>query len=126
LYNAVIKYKFDVAFVTNESDIYAAALQERSLYTSLFSTLDERLIEEADKLISYAQSEKLVVFIGAGISAAAGMPMWGQLLGELEIEADITQQEKQFSDQLPFLDRAHFIEERLQLKGRSLQTEISK
>jgi hypothetical protein len=123
---ATIKYGFDVAFVTIESDIYAAALQERATYKDAFIHLNDKLIAEADRLVKYAKKDKLVIFIGAGCSMACGAPNWSGLLDLLETSAQISQQHKEYISQLGLLDRANLIRMRLQKLGKNVQEEVAR
>ena len=51
----------------------------------------EKFIEESKKIIKNASmNNKLVVFIGAGVSANSGIPMWGELIEKIKSKIDIT------------------------------------
>ena len=45
--------------------------------------LDAALREKADDLAARVSRQELVLFLGAGVSQAAGLPTWGGLLGQL-------------------------------------------
>lgn len=72
----------DVALVLND-DRDAAAVQ----HIERPSGLDAELERHADGLAGRAARGELVLFIGAGVSMAAGMPSWAELLDELATEA---------------------------------------
>ena len=50
---------------------------------------------------------------GAGCSVAAGLPLWGKLLDDLAVDAQMTERERKSMEELTFLDRARIIEKRL-------------
>ncbi len=82
----------DVALVTIEDDVYAAAQLERRKLESqglLRFPLSRHLTAHAERLAKLASSGHLVIFMGAGISAGAGLPLWDQLLDELAEEVGL-------------------------------------
>lgn len=54
-----------------------------------------------------------MLFLGAGVSFGAGMPLWGQLLCDLAEKAGMTDNEIKALGQLSFLDQARLLENRL-------------
>lgn len=74
-----------------------------------------KLRSVADELAELSADEQLVPFIGAGISAAAGLPLWGRLLDELAEAARI--EDVDVLHELDLLDQARAIEARI---GRDL------
>lgn len=69
----------DVVLVTWSKQAYAAVQHERrSVFPPRIA--DERLQQEAEALAARARSGHLVLFIGAGVSAGAGLPTWTDLL----------------------------------------------
>lgn len=76
----------DVALVTYGPVMYAAAQSARRAKESSLRPWDELsqpLREAGDALASHAKAGNLVVFLGAGVSVAAGVPAWQQLLQQI-------------------------------------------
>ena len=116
LYEAADKYDFDVALVMIEGSSYSAAQSERLqlLRATPGWTLEPRLEDTAQRLTRVASRGELVLFIGAGVSMAAGLPAWTGLLERLAKEqAKLTDPELESLRGLSLLDQAHVVESRL-------------
>ena len=74
----------DVVLVTWSAKAYAAVQHIRRVecHPSFPEGVDPegRLMERAERLADYARSGNLVLFLGAGVSAGAGLPTWRDLL----------------------------------------------
>ncbi|WP_336031275.1 SIR2 family NAD-dependent protein deacylase [Geodermatophilus sp. FMUSA9-8] len=82
LREAADEHGFDVALVLRgPSDLAAAQRIRRGEDTGW--DLPDTLHTLAEQLGERARRGQLALFIGAGVSAAAGLPTWEQLLGEL-------------------------------------------
>jgi hypothetical protein len=80
---AVDRHSYDVVVTCRRRSDYAA-LQARRLSRSEDRwPLPTRLFRDAGELGRLAQAGKLALFIGAGVSKAAGLPSWKELIGEL-------------------------------------------
>lgn len=99
----------DVALVAWTPEDLAAAQAARSPSWSLSSSAVVQAVELARK----ASQQQLVVFMGAGVSAAAGLPMWGELLDQLAVEARFDPAEREQLATLASIDRAQLISRRL-------------
>jgi hypothetical protein len=75
--------------------------------------LDDDLLRGADELAERARAGELALFLGAGVSAAAGLPLWGELLSQLAADADIPEQDLGGLDALPPQDAASLLNRRL-------------
>lgn len=73
----------DIALVTATDAAYAACQFVRARQTIPTHADLEELEQEAIRLASLARSSKLVLFVGAGVSVGAGLPLWSGLLQEL-------------------------------------------
>ncbi|MGY1669377.1 SIR2 family NAD-dependent protein deacylase [Geodermatophilus sp. SYSU D00710] len=82
LHEAADEHGFDVALVLRGSSDLAAAQRIRRGESTGWD-LPEPLCALAEQLGERARRGQLALFIGAGVSAAAGLPTWEQLLGEL-------------------------------------------
>lgn len=71
----------DIALVSPDPAVYAAAQYARR---KVAPPLPERLEETAEDLARRARSGHLALLLGAGVSAAAGLPAWGSLIESLE------------------------------------------
>lgn len=104
----------DVALVTNERPAFAAAQAERSRNGEAWRALDGRLRASGDAIATIASHGDLVLFVGAGTSAGAGLPLWGELLEALAREdAAMSPHEIDALGRLDPLDRARILERRL-------------
>jgi hypothetical protein len=118
LYEFVGKHPADVALVMKDPAQYAAAQAVRTdlMGDRAWRELDDRLRDHVDVLARRALGGELVLFMGAGVSQAAGLPSWGGLLEKLagrELVAD-----EHFANLGP-LDQARLIKRRLP-PGRDL------
>jgi hypothetical protein len=82
LREAAAEHGFDVALVLRGPSDLAAAQRVRRGEDGGWE-LPEHLRRLAERLGEQARRGQLAVFIGAGVSAAAGLPTWEQLLEEL-------------------------------------------
>ena len=85
IYEALETTDCDVVLVAWGRVAYAAAQQARrnlveSAQPEALFALEEHHLSEAERLASEAKNGNLVVFIGAGVSAQAGLPNWQLLL----------------------------------------------
>ena len=101
----------DVALVLFEGPAWAAVQNARRGDDGAFRDLPAPLLAAADGLAALARSGDLVLFIGAGMSQAAGLPGWRAMLAEL---AELrTPEEDAAFRALGELDRAAIIQRRL-------------
>lgn len=85
IYEALETTDCDVVLVAWGRVAYAAAQQARrdvmgSAQPETLFELENHHLDEAERLASEAKNGNLVVFIGAGVSAQAGLPNWQLLL----------------------------------------------
>jgi hypothetical protein len=107
--------EFDVALVCWDAPNYAAAQAERVRRGSWPNDLTEPLRREAQKLAQRALQGELALFLGAGVSMAAGLPGWSGLLQGLAKQANLSPAENQALARIrSALDQATIVERRLQ------------
>jgi len=111
---------FDIALVTHKDAHFAAAQRQRHRLEqsgdhagAVWDGLDEQLLAPAARLSQAATDGRLALFVGAGVSLGAGLPPWGELLEQLATRAGIVGEELQRLLQLPLLDQAALIEQRV-------------
>ncbi len=105
---------FDVALVCWDAASHAAAQAERVRRAPWPPDLTPELRAEADTLAGYALRGELALFLGAGVSMAAGLPSWAGLLKLLARAADMSPEEQIALDDLrSALDQATVVERRL-------------
>jgi hypothetical protein len=111
----------DVALVCWDAAGYAAAQAERARRASWPTDLTADLRAEADRLAGHALRGELALFLGAGVSMAAGLPGWGKLLDELAGRAGMSADERRaLADLGSVLDQATVVERRLRDHGVGL------
>lgn len=116
LYAHVEAADVDVALVMIEGAAYSAVQSVRREHWShaAFAELEPRLVVEAERLADRAMNGGLVLFLGAGVGAGAGLPLWANLLEELARDAArIPDAALEHLRRLSTLDRAQLIEQRL-------------
>ncbi len=82
-------YRIDFALVTPDRALHGAIQHFRRANPGLHSGLGAEELSVAAQLGALAQQQHLALFIGAGVSMAAGLPSWNGLLEELSRRADI-------------------------------------
>ena len=104
----------DVALVTHmDWGMFSAAQKQRADLGMGWPDLDSELEASLHRLVGFAQSGELVLFVGAGASAGAGLPVWKDFLGLLASELAFSEVERAELDELSLLDQAEVIAGRL-------------
>lgn len=91
--DAVAASGIDLVLVLANAGAYSAAQRLRSADPSRSrwaAVLEPTEVALAEKLAAHARAGKLVTFLGAGLSQAAGLPGWTDLLARLGASAGIT------------------------------------
>jgi hypothetical protein len=105
LREAADEHGFDVALVLRGPSDLAAAQRVRRAEGGRWD-LPEHLTELAGQLGEKARRGQLAVFFGAGVSAAAGLPTWEQLVGELAERSGLDEDLREGLSRLPPQDSA--------------------
>ena len=87
LHDAVARLDLDVVVVTPESSVYGAAQHVRGRLTPW--QFDAAYLREAERLGRLARDGELALFLGAGVSVAAGLPSWEEMLRRLAERAGL-------------------------------------
>ncbi len=113
--------EFDVALVCFDAASHAAAQAERVRRADWPTDLTNSLKAEGDRLANHALRGELALFLGAGVSMAAGLPSWGGLLDELAERAGMSPGERVALGELRnALDQATVVERRLKERGEKI------
>ncbi len=127
------KHDVDIVLVTFGEKPYAAAQRVRREVAgdaNLAKTwrfgkhASENLLHEGKRLADAAIDSQLVLFIGAGVSAGAGVPMWQALLSDLAKDAEMPAELIKLLADRDARDQATVIERRLRIRGSTLRDEI--
>ena len=118
----------DIVLVTNDQPMFIAAQHARRRHlrgrhpeeSTGWPDLPPALAAEATRLAAHAVDERLVVFIGAGVSRASGLPNWTELLERIATEASVGPHEVAALNKLHELDRARIVQHRLGLQERKI------
>ncbi len=118
MYSAVERHDVDCVLVTYDGPTQAAAQAERRRWLKEsgeqgWPDLTRELVAVGKGLARKANRGRLVLFLGAGISFGAGLPMWGTLLAELAERAGMDEEEREALSKLDVLDQAELIEGRM-------------
>lgn len=104
LQNELRSLPVDVALVTPDRSVYAAtqwASRDREF------GLSKAKSDSADELGARAQRGELALLLGAGVSTASGLPLWGELIARLATQAKTTvAQELSVTDQAEAIQKA--------------------
>jgi hypothetical protein len=125
LYRLAKKYDLDIALVLPHASTFAAAQDARSVLpdeTIWPTELTDKLRKTAEDLARHASQGKLALFLGAGVSNSAGLPLWSGLLDQLATIANIA--DKDWNEvkclKLSVLDQAAIIERSLKSQEKLL------
>ena len=122
LYEAAEKHHVDIVLTCWGRRAYSAAQRQRRRYlersvddcSSAWDLGDDgRLREVGRSLAGYVRAQHMVLFLGAGVSAGVGLPLWGSLIAEIADETDLTGDEKKRLAKLDFRDQAAILQRRL-------------
>jgi hypothetical protein len=126
LREAASAYGLDIALVCNEEDTFTAAraLRAQGEPHTWWPELSAEQRAQAIQLGESASAGKVVIFIGAGVSVGAGLPLWSRLLDDLAKARGIPIEEGGWQ-QLDLLDRATYLQ-RLSEGHAPLREEIAR
>jgi hypothetical protein len=122
LREAAHEHGFDVALVLRRPSDLAAAQRVRRAEADGWD-LPEHLRALAGQLGEKARLGQLAVFFGAGVSAAAGLPTWEQLVDELAVRSGLDHDLREGLSRLPPQDSAALLAREL---GRGQQETYDK
>ncbi|HLZ36767.1 MAG TPA: SIR2 family protein [Mycobacteriales bacterium] len=103
---------FDVVLVLDrESDCAAAQRVRRAL--DLPWPVSDQLYDAAQRLAARVRTGEWAIFLGAGVSAAAGVPVWSELLDGLSGRAGCSDEERALLEELAPQDAASVLARRI-------------
>lgn len=105
----------DVALVLFHRSDYDVVQSRRTVED--FPAIRAELASAVDTLAGRARAHELVVFLGAGVSIAAGLPSWGGLIDQLARRSDLTPEQRVDLARLSAPDAAAVIEAALGAGG---------
>lgn len=103
----------DVAVVL-QAPADLAHVQRKRRNPAAWPELDQDLVHKAAELAKSADHGQLVPFLGAGVSASAGLLLWADLIAQLADEVGLDTQQL---GKLNILDRAHILRKRFTEQG---------
>jgi NAD-dependent SIR2 family protein deacetylase len=115
---AASRHGFDVVIVCWQRSDYAALQARRLSRSEERWPLPGGLVRKAGGLGRLAQAGKLALFIGAGVSKAAGLPSWSELIGELAEQSRKYGARSAELAEIPVVDAARLLEKDLGPKFR--------
>lgn len=110
------RHRVDLVLVTHaRADFAAAQAARRRSGTDLWHALPPAIVDRARNLAREASAGHLVVFLGAGVGAGAGLPLWDDLLAALAERAGLARDGEEWPhfQRLDALDKAEYLAARL-------------
>ncbi|UTT62584.1 SIR2 family NAD-dependent protein deacylase [Microcella humidisoli] len=126
--SAAIACGVDVALVLRtEPDAALAQQRRRTTATDSWAAVAPRLLERAQLLARHALADRMVPFMGAGVSMSAGAPSWSRLLTDLAdmIELDAETRDALFAGRLGELDQATYLARRFDEAGLDFRSAVA-
>jgi NAD-dependent SIR2 family protein deacetylase len=111
--------KCDIVLVLNEKAVFGVAQSMRSRFCSaddwscFHSNRKDELKNSAVRIVKRAISGELSLFLGAGVSYGAGLPLWGNLIRDAAKKAGFSDNEITALEKLNYLDAAGILENRM-------------
>jgi len=110
----------DIALVLNDIRDHAAAQDVRRRLGASWP-FDDDLVAATDELAGRAAAGRLALFLGAGVSRTAGLPLWNEMIDELLDLAEVADDERKAVTRLGVQDQAEFVARRLDGGDEALQ-----
>jgi hypothetical protein len=124
LRHIVAEHDTDIALILYSEPAHAAAQSKRS--SADWDALSADVRNHAATLAASARKGNLVLFLGAGISQQAGLPMWKELLERLAGEAAMSKTEiEALMDLRSPLDAAAVLDSRFRKIGHKLRDAVA-
>ena len=117
LLRCATQHQVDIALVAYDEAAFAAAQAFRRNLGNAWPELPAALRRCADRLATLARNGELVLFLGAGVSSPAGLPMWSELLEQLARSIGMSDEELAGLRRLDYMDQAHILEQRSSDEG---------
>jgi hypothetical protein len=111
----------DLALVLNDERDHAAAQDVRRRLGGTRWPFDEEQVAAAEAIARKAAAGELAVFLGAGVSRTAGLPLWNELMEELLGLVQAEGDEADAVARLGVQDQAEYVARRLAGGGGELQ-----
>lgn len=124
------EHEVDIILVTRGDKAYAAAQWARRKFLGGSKESDtwplrDDLISKAEALADDAKERQLVLFVGAGVSAGAGVDTWKGLLENLAVEAEFTDPQRELLKTKDLRDQATLIESALPKTSDSFKKRVA-
>lgn len=118
----------DVALVVREEPDAALAQQRRRTSAAAsWAAVEPRLVTVAQRLARHALADRMVPFMGAGVSMSAGAPSWRQLLRLLADRLALNEETRAalLNGKLNELDQATYLERRFADAKLNFRAEVA-